>query len=957
LGRRLGGSGRAIVGLKPPEWLPHYHIDVKLDCPAHRAEVRQTVRWTNPADAEAHELWFHVYPNHRPDERLRKTYERTLESLRVDPRTAVDVQGRRITIESVRMGAAALLWAFDSDQDTLLRVTLPAAVKRGETVEVVIDFTLSIPPVQGRFGSFQGVTSLVNWYPLVAYHGPKGWDAPPFVAWHQPWLNEAGNYDVTLTTSAGEEVATSGMIIERTKLADGRQRLRTAAAGLRDFAIIASKRFVVQEADAAGLPVRVYAFPEHRVHANHALATAVESVRLYQDWFGPYPYPQLSIVESFFGWNGNESSGLVMIDERVFETPLIGRLYVDHLVGHEICHQWWYAAVGTDGYRESWMDEGLVVYFNELRVEQKYGANPSLIEWPTGFGWLPNVEYETLLRSGYHSYRQRGGRGQVLAPLPEIGHIHNLFFLVYDRGSKVTSMIHQRLGDEKFFQLFRQVYAKYSYRILFVADFQRELEEFSGQSWAQFFDDWLRSPKITDWKLLRVQVDAGATGYQTRVRVRQLGQIAEPVEIGYFFDKRGPASGKVLLIPEAASYQIGNVTISRIGADEWEMALTTRMPPEQVMIDPDRRILDANPFNNRWRPAPEVRFTPLYTPVDEASVARPIDRPSFVFGPNIDQEGRLGVRGSLTHGSRYRLSPFISYTPEDAHWTVGVDSQWYEAPAPNLSIGARYEHSIAGGLFDDPQDQARLYLRWHQVRTTSFIFPDLAYFDLYFRVGDNFFPDEDFRRPTTPGVEDYRDIRAVGVSYQLNTLLPYWNPEKGYRLEATYEYGFFALGGGESYHRAWGQLSAANRLPEGLAWLSETRLVGRIAGGVGAPENGEHFRFGGPLRFRGQRSEDTEGSRFWLASADWRFPLLPETNVSLVDNIGNIRSLYGSIFYDVGESYLFDDSQGVDHAIGAGLYFHLAVLSFVEQLTLRLEFGHSLRRDTDVLWFGIYHAF
>ena len=32
--------------------------------------------------------------------------------------------------------------------------------------------------------------------------------------------------------------------------------------------------------------------------------------------FGAYPYPHFTIAESYFGWNGNECAGLVMIDER-----------------------------------------------------------------------------------------------------------------------------------------------------------------------------------------------------------------------------------------------------------------------------------------------------------------------------------------------------------------------------------------------------------------------------------------------------------------------------------------------------------------------------------------------------------------------------------------------------------------------------------------------------------------
>jgi outer membrane protein assembly factor BamA len=200
-------------------------------------------------------------------------------------------------------------------------------------------------------------------------------------------------------------------------------------------------------------------------------------------------------------------------------------------------------------------------------------------------------------------------------------------------------------------------------------------------------------------------------------------------------------------------------------------------------------------------------------------------------------------------------------------------------------------------------------------------------------------------------------MRALGLWYHLDLQRPYWNPEKGFRFDATYELGFRAFGAGESFHRAWSQYSVVRRLPDGMGYLSETRLVGRLGGGLGSPDSGQHFRFGGPLAFRGQRSEDTEGSAYWLASVDWRFPVLSDLDFPVYDNVVNLRSLYGSIFYDLGESYLFGDSQGVDHALGVGLYFRLMLLSFVEQLTLRVEYGRSLRYDSDIAWFGLYHAF
>src|SRR5262249_53831859 len=58
-----------------------------------------------------------------------------------------------------------------------------------------------------------------------------------------------------------------------------------------------------------------------------------------------------------------------------------------------------------------------------------------------------------------------------------------------------------------FLDFMRRLYSRYQFRILRVADLQRELEDYTGRSWKQFFDDWLYSKGMTDWCLEKVEVE------------------------------------------------------------------------------------------------------------------------------------------------------------------------------------------------------------------------------------------------------------------------------------------------------------------------------------------------------------------------------------------------------------------------------------------------------------------
>lgn len=949
----------ALPTLPIPDGLPHYQIEATLPNPCGKLTAKQQVRWTNLGRAPTSQIVLHCYARHTPTKEERQIYDRTLESFRINPRISVDHEGRRFHLRSATSGGQQLAYRWDPDADTVLTLELATPVEPGQEIEFSLEYDIDILNVHYRLGHWMGVTNLLNWYPIVAYYGEEGWVAPKFVGWHQPWFNEAGHYDVKLTLPGTEQVVCSGQIVSETPADDGLKQVHMTGSGIRDFSIVFSKRHEVLEGQADGVRVTVHAFPEHRFYAQLALQSAVESIERYNRIIGPYPFSEFKVVESYFGWNGNETTGMVLIDERVFDAPKLGHIYVDHLVSHETLHQWFYATVGTDGYHETWMDESLVSYLTELRIHDKYGEQIELLDLPKSLCWLPNIDYDSFLHNGYYLYRARGGKGKVVAPLPEIGNVHVLFFLAYDRGNKVVGMIHERIGDEAFETLLRTVYSKYAFRILRVSDFQRELEELTGYSWESFFQDWLCSNKQTDWKVDSVKTTKSGPGCETVIRVRQIGEIREPVNLALATCKDGPWERRVRILPDAGDYEVDGASVRRLAPDEWEVRLSTDEPPVQVEVDPEKKILDANQFNNRWKTAPEIRFAPLYTPLEEIPLVRPLDRPSFAFGPSIDPEGRVGVRGSLMEPNRYRVSPLFAYsfTPNDNVTSVGVDSEIMNFPFPNWSILARYEYTLASNLFDLPRNQGELALRWTQMYTTSFFYPNLAYAETYFRFGDNFFPDETFRRPNTPGAEIYRDIRAVGLRYHLDTRMPYWNPEQGIAFDAIAENGFPAFGAGESYVRGFGQLSGVHKLPDGLGYLSETRIATRIRGGIGSPDNGEHFRFGGIQGFRGQRSEDTEGSAFWLTGADWRFPIAEDLDKKICDSVVNWQSVYGALLYDVGESFLFGDSQGVDHAIGIGFYFDVSLFSFLDRLIVRTEYAYSLRYDSDIMWFGFYYAY
>ena len=963
-GIKYQAPSSVAVSTQPPHRSsrPQYSLQIDLHPDQRFIDVQQRVQWTNPGTVATSELVFQVTANNKLTPEMIALGERTVESLRLNPAHSIDYEGRRFHLQSATVDGNAVESRFDSEHDTHLHVTLPNQVGPGQSVTLDMRFRIQIPKVMGRLGQYKGITNLLNWYPVLAVYS-DGWQPVPYIPWHQPWFNEAGDYQVTLTAPADHTLVTGGHVVRRSQTDASRQTLEIQGAGLRDFTIVASRRLRVLEGSAEGTPIRVYYFAEHKDHAETVLTTAVDSVQTYTRWFGKYPYRELEITESYFGWNGNESSGVVMIDERIFDLPKYASRYIEHLASHEICHQWWYSAVGTNGYAEPWMDEGLVTWFTRVRMEDRYGKDSDVLDFPSwGPFLLPNVPYRSLVHSGYDSYRRKGGNGSALGTLDEIGHLHNLFSLVYDKGARITGIIQKQMGREAFFDFLGQVYRKYRFKILTINDFQSELEAYTQRSWAAEFQAWKAGGKDTDLRLQDVEVTETETGYRTQAVVSGNSRTPQKIDLGIQLADDSGSTFRMATISEANNLPEG-VSAKQISETDWLVTIESDSKPDQLVVDPEGTYIDGNPYDNAWGTDVDVRLSPLYTPVDEASLTQPWQRHSVVTGFGVDQNGRIGFRASAISSNRFRISPFISYTAATAtrnndRFSAGVDAVFYNFPNPNWQLIARYEQALLTNLENDPGQQGRIALRRIINYTSSLIYPDLAYVDVYARFGDNFFPDEDNTNNPDPRIEEFDDVRAFGVDFHLDSQKPYWDPDRGIRIDANYEHGFRAFGGGATYNRVSGQFAAVQRLNHTTGWLSRTKVAGRVSGGYGWDDNGEHFRFGGPGRFRGRSADQTEGNAFWLGSLEWRFPIVGDLNYDVLDNTASLKGVDGSIFYDVGRSYLLNEAQGkADHAVGVGLYWQIPILSFVENLTVRTEYGYSVTNETGNFWFGLYRAF
>jgi hypothetical protein len=544
-----------------------------------------------------------------------------------------------------------------------------------------------------------------------------------------------------------------------------------------------------------------------------------------------------------------------------------------------------------------------------------------------------------------------------------MGNLGALFSLAYDRGGKVIEMIHNRLGDDRFFEFFRKVYHDYAFKTFHYADLKRALAAFDPSfDWAKYLDRWLIEHGETDWSVERVQVGppGGGRGHDTAgkndrvitVELKQQGSMQEPTVVLCRCDDQDL---RVPIWPDRGSYEVPGAQVAhQADEDRWVVTVQAPGPPAQVIVDPEHALLDAAPDNNRWKPEVAWRLTPLVTPLDQSSQFQAYDRPTIVAGPFIDQYARGGFKVGAQRLDRWELTGWAGTEPALREAIFGGQFTLYHFPLPKWSAGLFYEEGLYNFYNDRRHSGGRAFLRYRFLETSSFLIDDQGFFELYYGVGYEFWAGDD-GRPVFSG-----NLAAFGARYRLSTLFPYWDPVKGYLLEATAEYGNTAYGSSIDYVRTTLEYGIVRPFPSLTGEPTKSRLAFRVYGGYGAPDNAPLFRLGGGRRLRAVDLSQFTGSSVWLTTLEWRYPLWREIDRDLLDHTVGLRNLIGAVFYDVGQTFFHGAWEPVVHGVGVGLRVDVALFAFLERAAVRIDIAQPVGIGTrfgPVIWFGLNQVF
>jgi len=371
------------------------------------------------------------------------------------------LQPRAFRVAAVREGGGRPL-AFDHGKGQLL-VGFPAPLEAGQPAKMRVD-------IEGDF--------------LIRPGGDNYW-----ILGVEPWFPQP---------KLGEQHYTFGARVKVPKpfvpFAVGQTVSRRAEGNLNvietrlerpiQFAVVLAGKYEFQEETRNGVTVRVATYALKNERAMKQLTNlAFGIIECYQNFLGPFPFPELNITEiNDFGF-GQAPPGVVFITKEAFN-PYQGELNqlfsqgINERFAHEIAHQYWGHAVKMPSEEEQWLTESFAEYSAAVFLKVFKGK----------------ATYDQLV----NRWRSRATFAREAAPIPLAGRVWvpedpaTRFAirtgLIYDKGAYLLWALHQELGDETFLTFLKSYQRSFRFKFGTTKNVVGLLEFLTKKAYAPFFE-------------------------------------------------------------------------------------------------------------------------------------------------------------------------------------------------------------------------------------------------------------------------------------------------------------------------------------------------------------------------------------------------------------------------------------------------------------------------------------
>ncbi len=640
-----------------------FKIDATLhDSACTIAGTERVVYWNNSPDTLRF-VYFHAYPNaHRKGSRMDKRAQSFYNFGLADSKPE---EWGGMKIEYVK-GQSGWNLPFTIDE-TVFKVDLPSPLAPKDSFVFDISFQTKMPS-GGAAGRTEYLDrqqyKCVYWYPVpCVYDWKMGWVNNQYLGSGEHY-GEFGSYDVYITLPTHFIVGATGLLQNREEVLPDSLRQKIdiknfkekpwnsrasviipkvpgatktwhyKAENISDFTWVADPTFRIGETEWEGIKIYSYAQEKHAARWQDAAEIGRQGIEHFSKNFGRYPYPQMTITDS------DDGMEYPMITLCGGQSPNY-RL----LIWHEIGHNWYMGAVGSNPVDRAFLDEGFTVFLENNIIEALHGRKGNINFYKTWFEKKYYPKDEDRANRGYRNYLHWHKTGFAQRSIIEADRAPER--MVYRTSSYYKTHVllfnlQYVLGDSVFARGMRDYFAKWHFKHPYEENFQQVMEEAAGQSLEWFFDEWIKTNRTADYGVGSVQAKAtgkaGDSAYQVTGKVYRSGELVMPIDLGFKL-KNGSMHHFTIPVndyrkPDERFQFLPVWDQVRLPEKEHRFSVYLPSKPKEVEIDPSGRLADTYPLNNRWKvfpglPKADLQLNNLKTDV------LPVDRYHFLARPSL----------------------------------------------------------------------------------------------------------------------------------------------------------------------------------------------------------------------------------------------------------------------------------------------------------------------------------
>jgi len=582
-----------------------YSIDAKLDPAKHTITASEMLTYQNLTGQPQQTFPFHLYLNAFQPQSTFMT-EVHLAGTRGagpdsewNPKHYGSITVDKFEVEGVGDLTGKMEFIQPDDHNpndhTVFQVTLPKPVAPKASVQFRIVFHDQLPKVVERTGYAHDFDMVGQWFPKVGVWWKNAWNCHQFHATTE-FFADFGTFDVKITLPQNEIVGAGGDLVSTVSNSDGTKTVAYHSEDVHDFSWTASPSFTVVEDSWTGSqgPVQIHVLmsPGHMPSASRYVTALKGTLRLFDQWYGPYPYDRITVVDPPHG--GADAGGMeyptLITAGTAWDTPK-GLLAPEIVVEHEFGHQYWYGMVATNEFEEAWLDEGINSYTEVKIMDALYGKDTSALNFP--FVQMSDTAFE---RAGYLSEPDMDPISRLAWQFIGSGSYGDV---TYGKTATMLVTLEKIIGEDTLRNALHTYFMRYRFTHPTGEDFLKTIEEVSGKDLRWYFNQAVYGTNLLDYAVSDAHSDPlkwweekshfGPSRkkdevYRTYVTVQRKREFVFPVDLEVKFDDGSAA------------------TEHWDGQDRWVRYHYDRTAKiVSAEIDPEHQItMDRDYFNNSY---------------------------------------------------------------------------------------------------------------------------------------------------------------------------------------------------------------------------------------------------------------------------------------------------------------------------------------------------------------------